>query len=152
MNRRTFLGWVGVGWLASSLPIAIAACSNQTKTETSGTPTPPHPPNNDGFKVIGTVSQLDQKGKILNKQFSSHGVLVVRHPDDPNRLSAVNPICTHKGCTVDWKKDSKVFDCPCHHAKFTADGKIVKGPAKEPLATYEVKIAGDSILVKEKQS
>jgi cytochrome b6-f complex iron-sulfur subunit len=42
----------------------------------------------------------------------------------------------------------KVFLCPCHKAKFAPDGKVVQGPAKKPLPTYEAKLEGHSILVK----
>jgi len=30
MTRQGFLSWVGVGWLACSLPVVIAACSSRT--------------------------------------------------------------------------------------------------------------------------
>ncbi|MFM5891932.1 MAG: cytochrome B6, partial [Dolichospermum sp.] len=30
MKRRDFINWVGLGFLASSLPVAIAACSPET--------------------------------------------------------------------------------------------------------------------------
>jgi|GEM_PF-1490719 len=29
MKRRSFLSWVGVGMLATSLPVALAACSSE---------------------------------------------------------------------------------------------------------------------------
>ena len=150
MDRRTFLGWVGVGMVASSLPIAIAACSsnstnsdNSTNKNTSATPA-----RTDGFQPIGTVAELDQKGLILNKQLAATPVMVIRDPNNSNTLAAVNPTCTHKGCTVAWKADKKLFVCPCHDAEYTADGKVVEGPAKQPLPSYEAKIEGDSVLVK----
>lgn len=33
IDRREFLGWVGAGCLASSLPVAIASCASQNKTK-----------------------------------------------------------------------------------------------------------------------
>ncbi|ACK72996.1 hypothetical protein PCC7424_4634 [Gloeothece citriformis PCC 7424] len=30
MKRREFFGWVGIGWLASFLPLALAGCNRQT--------------------------------------------------------------------------------------------------------------------------
>lgn len=140
MNRREFLRWVGVGGIASSLPIAIAACSDTKEAVSS-------PPAGE-FTPIGTVAELDQKGQILNKDFSGSPVLIVRDPNNSKTISAVNPTCTHKGCSVVWKAEEKNFVCPCHGAKFAIDGKIVKEPASKPLATYQAKIEGDSILVK----
>lgn len=148
MNRREFITWVGIGGLASSLPLAIAACSPKNTESESQAKSTATPSNTNGFQTLGTVTQLKQKGQILNKQISASPVLVVSNPSDPKTISAVNPTCTHKGCTVEWKADQKAFVCPCHNAKYSADGKVLKGPAKKPLATYEAKVAGDSILVK----
>ena len=151
MDRRTFLGWVGVGWVASSLPVAIAACSSNSvknnispETATAANATP----RTDGFQTVGTVAELDQKGQILNKRLTGKPVLVIRNPDDANTLAAVNPTCTHEGCTVAWKTNKKLFVCPCHRAEFAVDGQVVHGPAKKPLPTYQAKIEGDSVLVK----
>ncbi len=144
MNRREFLMWVGIGGVASSLPVALVACS--PKAEKSQSPT--IPTRADGFQRVGTIAEL-QKGSILKKDFSSNGsVLVVSNPANSKTVLAVNPICTHKGCAVEWKADEKSFICPCHDAKFSADGKVLKGPANKPLATYEAKTEGDAILVK----
>jgi cytochrome b6-f complex iron-sulfur subunit len=144
MNRREFLMWVGVGGVASSLPIAIAACSPQDKKSES----PATPKRLDGFQPIGTVTELNQKGLILKKEFASGALLVVSDPANPKTLSAVNPTCTHRGCIVEWKADQKAFICPCHDAKFSLDGKVLKSPAEKPLPTYEAKVEGDSLLVK----
>jgi cytochrome b6-f complex iron-sulfur subunit len=49
---------------------------------------------------------------------------------------------------VEWKQDEKSFVCPCHGAKYSAEGKVLKEPAPKPLQTYEAKIQGDTVLVK----
>lgn len=71
MNRRSFLTWVGVGWVASSLPVAIAACSNTIESESAGeaaTETTSSPSRSDGFESVGTISQLESNaGQILDK-------------------------------------------------------------------------------------
>lgn len=144
MNRREFLVWVGIGGLASSLPIALAACSPKTEKSESST----MPKRADGFQSVGTVAELNQKGQILNKQFAGGSVLVVSNPANLKTITAVKPICTHRGCTVDWKADKKAFVCPCHQAEFSLDGKVLQGPAKKSLSTYSAKIEGDTVLVK----
>ncbi|MBD6615628.1 FAD-dependent oxidoreductase [Komarekiella sp. 'clone 1'] len=50
---------------------------------------------------------------------------------------AISLTCTHQGCTVQTAADGK-FHCPCHGAVFTADGKVVKGPAQRDLAKFQV--------------
>lgn len=150
MNRRTFLSWVGVGWIASSLPIALAACSNTVETSaTSPTESASNPPRSDGFASVGTISDLESNaGQILDKEFTAGPVLVIRNPADPNTPLAVNPTCTHQGCTVGWQAEQKAFVCPCHGSKFEMNGKVITGPATTPLPTYEVKVEENSVLVK----
>ncbi|MEA5534334.1 ubiquinol-cytochrome c reductase iron-sulfur subunit [Crocosphaera sp. XPORK-15E] len=146
MNRREFMGWVGVGGIASFLPVAIAACSPQTKSPA----TAPTSSSTGEFQTVGTLTELKEKGQILNEKFPGGAVLVVENGTDANGLMVVNPTCTHAGCTVTWEADNKIFDCPCHGSKFGADGKVVEGPAKDPLSTYQSKLEGDQILIKAK--
>jgi cytochrome b6-f complex iron-sulfur subunit len=141
MKRRDFLNWVGLGLLASSLPVAIAACSEQTTT-----PEPNSSPVG-GWQKVGTSAELDKTGQLVANDSPVGAVLVVGKSKSAN-LIAVNPTCTHKGCTVAWKEEGKKFTCPCHKSEFAADGKVLKGPADKPLKTYAAKIEGDSVLVK----
>jgi cytochrome b6-f complex iron-sulfur subunit len=147
MDRRAFLSWVGVGAIASSLPVAIAACTSaQALTTASGLPK--IIARSDGFTVVGSVKVLNQKGFIQAKNVAAEPVLVVRDASNANKLMAVSSICTHKGCDVAWKAGIKEFACPCHGAKFKADGTVKAGPAQKPLTRFRVKTEGDSILVK----
>lgn len=152
MNRREFLGWVGVGAVASSLPVAIATClpdsHNSANAETPPTNTSVTIAQSSGFQSVGTVAALDKDGQIMNKKSPIGPVLVIKNPNDANSLIAVNPTCTHNNCTVKWQKSEKLFDCPCHDSEFAPDGKVLKGPAKKPLATYQAKIEGNSVVVK----
>jgi cytochrome b6-f complex iron-sulfur subunit len=148
MNRREFLTWVGVGGVASFLPVAIAACS----PESTDTPTPQNQPVSspqaDGFQSVGTVTTLEQQGQISIPQFAGAPLLVVRDPADQQRLVAVNAACTHKGCPVDWQAEQQKFICACHDSHFGLGGEVLKGPAKQPLKTYAAKIEKDAVLVK----
>ena len=131
MDRRDFITFVGLGWIASSLPVLIAACSS---------------PKSKGWQTIGTTTDLDKTGQLLAKNSPVGPVLVVG-TSKSNHLVAVNPTCTHAGCTVEWKDDAKRFSCPCHGSEFANDGKVQKGPAATPLATYAVKTEKNSVLV-----
>src|SRR6476469_2293065 len=151
MDRRAFLTWVGVGGIASSLPVAIAACSDKTTTTNETATTSPSSSSTaraDGFRTLGTVAALDQEGQLADQKAAAGPLLVVRNPETPETLVAVNATCTHKGCLVNWQADQKIFFCPCHKSKFAADGKVLQGPATQPLKTYEAKVEGDSVLVK----
>ena len=157
MKRRSFLTWVGVGGLASSLPIALAACSPDNSSNPTSNPTDPgkNPaisikptaagPRDDGFTVIGTVAEVDDKGSVINKVLD---VAIIRNPADNSEIIAVNSRCTHQGCTVNWDGAQKRFACPCHGSIFNPDGSVANGPAEEPLAALETKIEENSVLVK----
>ncbi|BAZ70337.1 MAG: Rieske (2Fe-2S) protein [Pelatocladus maniniholoensis HA4357-MV3] len=143
MNRREFIGWVGVGSLASSLPLVIAACSSQTNSSSTTTSA-----RTDGFQVAGSISDLDKNGQLFNEESAAGKVLVIKDPGNTSKVIAVNPTCTHKGCIVGWNKDQNAFVCPCHGSKYAIDGKVINGPADKPLATYTAKVEGNEVLVK----
>ena len=144
MKRREFVSLVGV---STVVPLAIASCNNQTK-ETIATSSPLNPARSDGFQTVGTVSDLNSKGQILLEKTPVGKVLVIPDPNNQNNLIAVNPTCNHAGCSVAWQKAEKTFVCPCHDSKFATDGKVLQGPADQPLPQYVAKIEGDSVLVK----
>jgi len=149
VKRRHLLGWFGVGLLASYLPVALAACSpgrkQQSRSVADGASNGSQ--GNNGFQVIGTVEQLDANGSLLAEQAMAQPVLAVRAPQR-NNLLAVNPKCTHQGCTVEWQTQEQTFACPCHGSEFDAQGQVISGPATQPLSSYPVKIEGGQVLVK----
>jgi cytochrome b6-f complex iron-sulfur subunit len=138
MDRREFLGWVGVGSVASCLPIALAACRSETQSPTTGATSP---------QTVGTIAALDQEGRLLNENVGGEPVLVIRDPANPDAVLAVNPTCTHAGCIVDWNGDQQVFACPCHGSQFAPDGSVIQGPADRSLQTYSASIQQEEIIV-----
>ncbi len=152
MKRREFMNWVGLGFLASSLPVAIAACQTQdTSSNTTATEAPAEKidktPRADGFAAVGTVTELEENGFLSDKSFSPEAIAVIRDPADATAVLAVASMCTHQGCTVKWKQEDGAFACPCHGSKFKPDGSVASGPATEPLSTFDAKIEGDLVLV-----
>jgi cytochrome b6-f complex iron-sulfur subunit len=158
MDRRTFMSWVGLGFVATSLPVAIAACSSNTaEAPTTETPTdeaPPPPPSaeatvrEDGFVEVGTVADLDANGAIIDKDFSAGPLAVFRDPEKNETLVALNATCPHQGCVSEWNKKDAVLLCPCHGSKFKADGSVTAGPAEKPLTLFAAKVEGEAVLVK----
>lgn len=147
MNRREFMNLMGVGVLATSLPVAIAACQSDTAEAPVDESTAANDaPSEDGFAPIGTVAELDEAGFIADDRFQGNRVIVTRDPADASALIAVNSVCTHAGCTVDWEEG--MFACSCHGSSFNPDGTVAVGPASEPLSLYEATIEGDQVLVK----
>jgi cytochrome b6-f complex iron-sulfur subunit len=145
MKRREFTRWMTAGAIASSLPVAIAACSNGSSTSASNPAASPVAVA-DLSEGSASVMTLDKAG-FVNITVKGKAATIVRNPDKKDEILAVNTMCTHKGCTVAWKADQKAFVCPCHGAKFSASGAVTAEPAKTPLTPYKVKVAGDKITV-----
>ncbi len=162
MNRRDFLSWVGVGTLASSLPVILAACSS---SEPAAEAPPADGPQSavgqaidtaegaattlaegGGYVTVGTVAELDAAGFLAIEDPKK--VIVIRDPNNAAKLVALSRVCPHEQCSVDWQGENSVFFCPCHDAEFSVAGAVVKGPAKKPLAPYESKIEGGNVMVK----
>ena len=101
----------------------------------------------DGFQALGTIEQLDKEGAIVDRKNAAQSVMIFRHPET-SAIVALNPMCTHQGCTVELKGAENVLACPCHGSKFGLDGAVTNGPADKPLPPFEVKEEDSLILVK----
>ena len=65
---------------------------------------------------------------------------------DNGQYAALSPICTHQGCTVDIKGAQLV--CPCHGSTYDREGKVLQGPAEDPLTRYRVeRVAGTTLVI-----
>jgi glycine/D-amino acid oxidase-like deaminating enzyme/nitrite reductase/ring-hydroxylating ferredoxin subunit len=67
------------------------------------------------------------------KILSIDGEKVAAYRDDAGTLHCVSPVCTHMKCDVAWNDAERTWDCPCHGSRFTPDGDVLNGPAREPL-------------------
>lgn len=68
-------------------------------------------------------------------------LFVIRSGNDFHVISA---ICTHLGCTVQWRGDE--FACPCHGSVFNRQGAVLGGPAPRPLPWFELSLTPDGRL------
>lgn len=60
-------------------------------------------------------------------------------------ILAMSAICTHLGCTVgrvEWG-----YQCPCHGSKFDSNGRVLAGPAPQPLPWFKIFQGPDRYLV-----
>ena len=67
------------------------------------------------------------------------GEKVAVYRDEQGSVHALSPVCTHLGCDVRWNTAERTWDCPCHGSRFSAEGRVVNGPAVSDLAKRELK-------------
>jgi len=64
---------------------------------------------------------------------------------DQGRFTALSPICTHLGCTVEMSGERLV--CPCHGSTYDREGTVLQGPAERPLRRFPSRITPEGLLV-----
>lgn len=72
------------------------------------------------------------------------GAIYLRRTGEKS-AEALNVVCPHAGCFVDFRLDKKDFYCPCHNSSFSIDGKIAdpKSPSPRGLDVLEVEVRND---------
>lgn len=87
-------------------------------------------------------------GKIF--RFGSRPGLLVMTSDGQYR--AMSAVCTHLGCTVQYRGDLHNVWCACHNGMYDLNGRNISGPPPRPLENYDVFVKGDEIYVQRKRS
>ena len=61
-------------------------------------------------------------------------------------VQALNVVCPHAGCFVDYNPAGKDYHCPCHNSTFALTGKISSrsSPAPRGLDELEVEIRNET--------
>jgi len=73
------------------------------------------------------------EGQILEYR----GTKAAAFRDDQGVLSILSAACTHMGCLVAWNDTERTWDCPCHGSRFDTNGRVLAGPATEPLSPLD---------------
>jgi Rieske Fe-S protein len=137
VSRKRFLNWL----LGTSVGATVAAALYPIFRFVI----PPEVAEAPVNRVLaGKLSQLaDNSGKIF--RFGSKPGILVRTPSGDVR--AFTAICTHLGCTVQYRSDLQQIWCACHNGHYDLQGKNISGPPPRPLTPYKVNVAGDDIYV-----
>lgn len=96
-----------------------------------------------GAEIIKSTNELAKnEGKIV--EFD--GDKLALYKDETGKVTALNPVCTHAGCIVNWNPTEKTWDCPCHGGRFSISGKVLNGPPQKDLEIVpvrEIKLANN---------
>jgi cytochrome b6-f complex iron-sulfur subunit len=99
--------------------------------------------------LAGKVGDLKPNmGKIF--RFGNRPGLLIMLPDGKYR--ALSAVCTHLGCTVQYRTDLHNVWCACHNGMYDVNGRNLSGPPPKPLDSYDVFIKGDEIYVQRQRN
>jgi Rieske Fe-S protein len=154
LGRRTVLRGVAVGGVGLT---ALAACGSDDSDDTSDsgdTSEPSEAPTSEspsdggdgggggGGEVLGSASDVPVGGGVVYTEQE----VVVTQPTEGDFLG-FTAICTHQGCTVGDVSDGTI-NCPCHGSMYSIeDGSVVGGPAPAPLASENVSVQGQNVVL-----
>jgi cytochrome b6-f complex iron-sulfur subunit len=68
---------------------------------------------------------------------NQYRIWVVRNTEG---IFVISAICTHLGCTPDWKPSENKFKCPCHGSGYDSEGINFEGPAPRPMDRAHVEL------------
>lgn len=99
--------------------------------------------------LAGKVGDLKPNtGKIF--RFGSRPAILVLSSD--GTYHALSAICTHLGCTVQYRPDLHEVWCACHNGLYSLNGRNISGPPPRPLESYEVLLKGNEIYVRRERN
>ena len=140
LNRKGFLGWLSLGWLAFAgatggfFTLMIRFMFPNVLFE---------PPQSFkiGYPDDFTIGKVDTRFK------KKHAVWVVRNDEG---IYALSTVCTHLGCTPNWLEVEQKYKSPCHGSGFRKTGINFEGPAPRPLERHSIFLASDGQMIVDK--
>lgn len=108
------------------------------------------PASEDEADQISTISLGSPDGippeSAKNFKFGSKPAIIYR--DAEGEFHAYSAVCTHLGCTVQYKEQKKNIICACHGGIYeAATGKNIAGPPPKPLPKFNVSVENNDVIV-----
>jgi len=136
MPRRAFFSWMGIAWTAFTASMVATATATGRFMFPNVLFEPPAT-----FKA--GVPEDFQAGQVDERFKQRFGVWLVKDVDVQTGafgIYALSTVCTHLGCTPDWKPSENKFKCPCHGSGYTSEGINFEGPAPRPMDRAHVEL------------
>ncbi|HEY6386354.1 MAG TPA: Rieske (2Fe-2S) protein [Candidatus Acidoferrum sp.] len=99
--------------------------------------------------VAGKVGDLKPNGSKVFR-FGSRPALLLLTAEGEYRC--VSAVCTHLGCTVQYRSDLVEIWCACHNGTYGLDGRNISGPPPRPLEAFQINVRGSEIVITRKRS
>ena len=106
---------------------------------------PPRVANLGGDEVVACKkSEIGLNSSKIFRFGTRPALLIVTAEGEYRALSAV---CTHLGCTVQYRPDLREIWCACHNGMYDLNGRNVSGPPPRPLEQFQVHVRGEELVV-----
>jgi cytochrome b6-f complex iron-sulfur subunit len=106
---------------------------------------PPKLPEATTRRVVAAKKDELKPGSFKTFAFGGNPGILVRTASGEYR--AFTAVCTHLGCTVQYRAAEKNIWCACHNGVYDLEGRNVSGPPPRPLDRFVVHESGDDIVV-----
>src|SRR5258708_2361440 len=95
-------------------------------------------------QVTVPLKQMEGKNSLLLKSASLDYDIALVKKTETDYL-AFEMICTHRHNPIVLSENG--FHCPSHGSNFDSEGNAIKGPAKEPLKRFVVKVDENNAVI-----
>jgi Rieske Fe-S protein len=142
MKRRDFLDWL-LGLAGTTLGAFVLYPVIRYLV-------PPRIPEAATRRVAAAKADELGPGSFKLFPFGSQPGILVRTANGEYR--ALSAVCTHLGCTVQYRAADRLIWCPCHNGVYDLEGRNVSGPPPRPLERFVVHVEGDDVVVEKAKS
>lgn len=85
-------------------------------------------------------------GSAMMFKFGSKPAMLIHHKD--GSWVAFDAVCTHLGCTVEYRAAEDDIHCACHGGVYDSKtGKNIGGPPPKPLPVHSVEVQDAQIVI-----
>ena len=130
MKRRDFLDWL-LGLAGTTLGAFVLYPVFRYLV-------PPRIPEAATRRVVAAKADELAPNSFKTFPFGSQPGILVRTASGEYR--ALSAVCTHLGCTVQYRAPDRVIWCACHNGLYDLEGRNVSGPPPRPLERYVVHV------------
>jgi cytochrome b6-f complex iron-sulfur subunit len=96
--------------------------------------------NLPGAQELGT-------GTAMMFKFGTKPALLIHHKD--GSWVALDAVCTHLGCTVQFEPENDRIHCACHGGVYDPrTGENIAGPPPKPLTKFDVEVTDGEVVVR----
>lgn len=148
-SRRKFLEKTGASIVLATFGAAFFTSCSSTEDSDPVTPNPPGNTSN-GITISGNTISINLSLQTAlntsgNWLLIENARTLVANVNDS--FIALTSVCTHSGCDKNWTFTSNRFTCTCHGSVFDPDGRVLQGPASQPLTKFGTQVNGTTLVV-----